>query len=440
MKKKHKISVSLMAVLAIGSVSMKAQTNPISILNSNPLATTLGATRQIARFSNDTGVTNKSDLLIFTRRFSIGNSWNTAETRILQRTDVNSQGHIIFNPKDVPGGLALGTSTLGNDSVLTITADGKVGIGTDSPNAKLNVVGNGIFSGNVTVAALNTSGDTTIGTPGSPNNLLVSGNTTTASLNTTGNATIGTTTSPNNLQVSGNTTTASLNTTGNATIGTTASPNNLVVTGSTTTGALITTGNATIGTTTSPNNLGVSGSVNVAGNINMSGASTVMSHTFLNLAGGISRVQLGTSGTTGMTKFTSTSGNGIYSFETGTGCVKIGAVSTPNVAGYKLFVDQGILTEKVKIAVAGTANWSDYVFNDDYELMPLADVEQFIKTNNHLPNVLSAEEMVQEGNDLGKTDAKLLEKIEELTLYMIEMKKTIEYQNVKIELMERKQK
>jgi trimeric autotransporter adhesin len=105
------------------------------------------------------------------------------------------------------------------------------------------------------------------------------------------------------------------------------------------------------------------------------------------------------------------------------GSVKIGAVTTPNVAGYRLYVDQGILTEKVKVAVAGSAQWSDYVFAKDYNLMPLDEVEQFVKKNKHLPNVPSADEMVKEGNDLGKTDAKLLEKIEELTLYIIEMKK-----------------
>jgi hypothetical protein len=107
------------------------------------------------------------------------------------------------------------------------------------------------------------------------------------------------------------------------------------------------------------------------------------------------------------------------------GGVRIGStsLSTPNTTGYKLYVDQGILTEKVKVAVAGTAQWSDYVFAKDYKLMPLDEVAQFVKTNKHLPNVPSAAEMVKEGNDLGKTDAKLLEKIEELTLYVIELKK-----------------
>lgn len=107
------------------------------------------------------------------------------------------------------------------------------------------------------------------------------------------------------------------------------------------------------------------------------------------------------------------------------GTVKIGAVTTPNPAGYRLYVDQGILTEKVKIAVAGSANWADYVFAKDYKLMPLTEVEKFVKANKHLPNVPSAADMVKEGNDLGKTDAKLLEKIEELTLYIIEIEKKL---------------
>ena len=109
----------------------------------------------------------------------------------------------------------------------------------------------------------------------------------------------------------------------------------------------------------------------------------------------------------------------------GTGRVKIGNVSSMP-AGYSLYVDQGILTEKVKIAVSGSAQWADHVFHSNYNLMPLEQVEQFIQQNKHLPNVPSADEMVKEGNDLGKTDAKLLEKIEELTLYLIEMKKNHE--------------
>lgn len=90
---------------------------------------------------------------------------------------------------------------------------------------------------------------------------------------------------------------------------------------------------------------------------------------------------------------------------------------------YKLYVAQGILTEKVKVALRDQSEWADYVFDEDYELMPLEEVNTFIQTNKHLPGVPSAEEMVETGLNVAEMDAKLLEKIEELTLYMIELKK-----------------
>ena len=93
--------------------------------------------------------------------------------------------------------------------------------------------------------------------------------------------------------------------------------------------------------------------------------------------------------------------------------------------GYRLLVKGGMITEKIKVATAGTLDWADYVFDNDYKVMSLDAVEAFVKENKHLPNVPSTEEMMKNGNDLGKTDAKLLEKIEELTLYMIEMNKEI---------------
>lgn len=113
---------------------------------------------------------------------------------------------------------------------------------------------------------------------------------------------------------------------------------------------------------------------------------------------------------------TVTGGASIY------GNVVIGNVTTPNT-NYKLFVEKGILTEKLKVAVSTTANWSDYVFSKDYKLMPLEEVSLFVQKNKHLPGVPSAEEVVKEGIDMATMDAKLLEKIEELTLYLIEIKK-----------------
>ncbi|MBK8703672.1 MAG: hypothetical protein IPN33_08585 [Saprospiraceae bacterium] len=106
------------------------------------------------------------------------------------------------------------------------------------------------------------------------------------------------------------------------------------------------------------------------------------------------------------------------------GKVGIGINNPDQMPGnYLLYVAQGIMTEKVKVALRSTGDWADYVFADGYQLRSLEEVEQFVKENKHLPGVPSAEEVHQSGIDVAAMDAKLLEKIEELTLYMIELKK-----------------
>jgi len=69
---------------------------------------------------------------------------------------------------------------------------------------------------------------------------------------------------------------------------------------------------------------------------------------------------------------------------------------------------------------------ADYVFAENYPLMPLHKVEQFVKVNNHLPEIPSATEVKEKGLSLGEMQNKLLQKIEELTLYVIEQNKKIE--------------
>jgi hypothetical protein len=108
-------------------------------------------------------------------------------------------------------------------------------------------------------------------------------------------------------------------------------------------------------------------------------------------------------------------------------------IGNPSLSGfmgmpgsYLLYVQQGILTERVKVAVCTSANWADYVFDAKYKLKDISELELFVKTNKHLPNIPSANEMVKEGLDVATMDAKLLEKIEELTLYIIEQNKRIE--------------
>ncbi len=112
--------------------------------------------------------------------------------------------------------------------------------------------------------------------------------------------------------------------------------------------------------------------------------------------------------------------------------------NTTNPGGYKLYVEQGILTEKVKVAVKTNANWADHVFAPDYKLSPINEVDAFVKANKHLPGVPSAATMVKEGLDVATMDAKLLEKIEELTLYVIELNRQMKKMEIKYAALKKK--
>lgn len=93
---------------------------------------------------------------------------------------------------------------------------------------------------------------------------------------------------------------------------------------------------------------------------------------------------------------------------------------------YKLFVKDGIKTEKVKVDIAADNGWADYVFEKDYKLMPLKELDQFISKNGHLPEVPTTAEAIKNGIELKEMNILLLKKIEELTLYTIEQQKRIE--------------
>jgi len=80
-------------------------------------------------------------------------------------------------------------------------------------------------------------------------------------------------------------------------------------------------------------------------------------------------------------------------------------------------VNGTIKTKEVNVTLNG---WADYVFKDDYPLLPLADVQSYIQKYNHLPNIPSESEVLKDGVNLGEMNVKLLEKIEELTLYTIQ--------------------
>jgi hypothetical protein len=98
-----------------------------------------------------------------------------------------------------------------------------------------------------------------------------------------------------------------------------------------------------------------------------------------------------------------------------------GHVEIPNG---NLSVNQTLFSQKVKVT-ATPGSVPDYVFNKDYALRTIPELEAFIKANSHLPNIPNANEIETNGQNLGEMQLKLLEKIEELTLYTIEQEKEI---------------
>lgn len=103
------------------------------------------------------------------------------------------------------------------------------------------------------------------------------------------------------------------------------------------------------------------------------------------------------------------------------------------VSRYRLLVEGGVLTEHVKVALSNGSDWRDDVFENHYDLMPLKEIEAFVKANKHLPGIESADELVKNGLDLGDMQAKQMGKIEELTLHAIEQEKKLEAQAKEIE-------
>jgi hypothetical protein len=105
----------------------------------------------------------------------------------------------------------------------------------------------------------------------------------------------------------------------------------------------------------------------------------------------------------------------------------------------KLAVEGGIIANSVKVVV--DIAHPDYVFESDYELRSIAELKDFITENKHLPNVPSAQEVEENGGiEVGEMQTKLLEKIEELTLYLIQQNEKIEAQQQRIDELEAKLK
>lgn len=103
------------------------------------------------------------------------------------------------------------------------------------------------------------------------------------------------------------------------------------------------------------------------------------------------------------------------------GNVGIGTLTTD--ATYLLSVKGKIRAEEIRVQTG----WADFVFKPEYKLLSLSELESYIKENGHLPEIPSEQEVTENGVELGNISAKLLQKIEELTLYVIEQQKEINY-------------
>lgn len=101
------------------------------------------------------------------------------------------------------------------------------------------------------------------------------------------------------------------------------------------------------------------------------------------------------------------------------GSVVVGGDIAP--AGYKLAVAGPMIAESVTVRLK--SNWPDYVFEKSHKRVSLPDLEKYIDVNKHLPEIPSASDVQKNGIDLGEMNTRLLKKIEELTLYIIEQDK-----------------
>lgn len=131
----------------------------------------------------------------------------------------------------------------------------------------------------------------------------------------------------------------------------------------------------------------------------------------------------------------SSSGSSVWSESGGvasySGEVAVGTSAVPT--GYKLAVEGKIRSREVRV---DQDNWADYVFKSDYYLHSLDEIQEFILENGHLPNIPSAEEVKRSGIELGEMNKLLLEKIEELTLHLIQQQQQLGKQQLEIEVLQ----
>lgn len=108
------------------------------------------------------------------------------------------------------------------------------------------------------------------------------------------------------------------------------------------------------------------------------------------------------------------------------------SIGTTDAKGYKLAVNGSVIATSMTVKL--NAAWPDYVFEKDYSLLSLNELEQYLLKNKHLPDMPSAKEIETTGQNLGQINSKLVKNVEELTLHLIEKDKQLQQQQKMIDL------
>lgn len=129
------------------------------------------------------------------------------------------------------------------------------------------------------------------------------------------------------------------------------------------------------------------------------------------------------SSTTTLMNFTAIPANESVNFYSDASFSDAVALGNTFATGYKLTVDGKIICEELQVLLK--ADWPDYVFEEKYHLMPLAELRDYLNEHKHLPGIPTAAEVSEEGIAVGEMQKMMMEKIEELTLYMLELEKEV---------------
>jgi hypothetical protein len=366
-------------------------------------------------------------------------SGNLTVSGMLNSQSVNASDITASNNISMSSLTTTGNATIGQK--LGVTGDATVNGKLNAPTIfstdlnvsnELEVTGLSELKGGAAITGNTSMNNVSVTGTFSAENLAVN------SINATGNASVG-----QNLTVNGNgAVQGTLGVSGALTAGIVSS-SQITITNDLTVGQNLKVN----GTGTVAGNLSVNGSSNITGdlniqgiltasnfslsNVNTSGNATISQNLVVNglsqLGGDLQVAGNVKAGIIEATEFRTTSGGSAFNFDNAIISQTL-AISTTNSSvpeNYKLAVGGNIIATGVDIKVP--QKWPDYVFTDGHKLLTIDEVSAFVKEHGHLPNVLSAKQMEQRQNySVSEMDAKLLEKIEELTLYIIELKGEIE--------------